>query len=109
MGRVAFTIHDSIIRKTRMFLVQEQFRNKRISEVTTRHQLDGVRNMFARIIKEMLDKGIVNDDDPSLLAVELTAPAVLLIAQADRQPQCEKELLERIEKHVKHFCNVYMR
>ena len=109
MGRVAFTMHDPIIRKTRMFLVQEQFRNERISEVTTRHQLDGVQKMFARIIKEMMDQGIVKDDDPSLLAVELTAPAVLLIAHADRQPQCEKELLERIEKHVKHFCNVYMR
>lgn len=109
MGRVAFTMHDSIIRKTRMFLVQEQFRNERISEVTTRHQLDGIQGMFARILKEMMDKGIVKDDDPSLLAVELTAPAVLLIAQADRQPQCEKELLERIEKHVRHFCKTYMR
>lgn len=109
MGRVEFTMHDPIIRKTRMFLVQEQFRNERISEVTTRHQLDGVQKMFARIIKEMMVQGIVKDDDPSLLAVELTAPAVLLIAQADRQPQCEKELLERIEKHVQHFCNVYMR
>ena len=109
MGRVAFTMHDPIIRKTRMFLVQEQFRNERISEVTTRHQLDGVQKMFAKIIKEMMDKGIVKDDDPSLLAVELTAPAVLLIAQADRKPQCEKELLESIEKHVWHFCNVYMR
>ncbi|MCR5685344.1 MAG: TetR/AcrR family transcriptional regulator [Lachnospiraceae bacterium] len=109
MGRVAFTMHDPIIRKTRMFLVQEQFRNERISEVTTRHQLDGVQKMFARIIKEMMEKGIVKDDDPSLLAVELTAPAVLLIAQADRQTQFEKELLESIEGHVRHFCNVYMR
>ena len=109
MGRVAFTMHDPIIRKTRMFLVQEQFRNERISEVTTRHQLDGVQKMFARIIKEMMDQGIVKNDDPSLLAVELTAPAVLLIAQADRQPQCEKELLESIERHVQHFCKVYMR
>lgn len=109
MGRVAFTMHDSIIRKTRMFLVQEQFRNERISEVTTRHQLDGIQGMFARILKEMMDKGIVKDDDPSLLAVELTAPAVLLIAQADRQPQCEEELLARIEKHVRHFCKTYMR
>ena len=109
MGRVAFTMHDSIIRKTRMFLVQEQFRNERISEITARHQLDGIQRMFAKIIKEMMDKGIVKDDDPSLLAVELTAPAVLLIAQADRQPQCEKELLESIERHVRHFCKVYMR
>ena len=109
MERISFTMRDPIIRKTRRLLVQEQFRNERISEVTTRHQLDGVQRMFARIIKEMMDEGIVAQDDPKLLAVELTAPAVLQIARTDRQPQCEKESLEYIEKHLRHFCKVYMR
>ncbi|MBQ7587127.1 MAG: hypothetical protein IJT37_03765 [Lachnospiraceae bacterium] len=90
-------------------LVQEQFRNERISEATTRHQLDGIQRMFAKIIKGMMDAGIVVTDDPKLLAVELTAPAVLQIARSDRQPQCEKECMEYIEKHLRHFCKVYMR
>ena len=109
MERISFTMRDPIIRKTRRLLVQEQFRNERISEVTTRHQLDGVQRMFAKIIKEMMDEGLVAQDDPDLLAVELTAPAVLQIARTDRQPQCEKESLEYIEKHLRHFCKVYMR
>ena len=108
MGRISFTMRDPVIRKTRMFLVQEQFRNERISEVTTMHQLDGIQRMFAKIIKGMMDKGIVKEDDPALLSAELTAPAVLQIARADRQPQCEKESLESIEKHIRHFCKVYM-
>jgi hypothetical protein len=57
----------------------------------------------------MMDEGIVIDDDPELLAVELTAPAVLQIARSDRQPQCEEECMEYIEKHLRHFCKVYMR
>ena len=109
MERISFTMRDPIIRKTRMLLVQEQFRNERISEVTTRHQLDGVQRMFAKIIKRMMDEGIVVKDDPNLLAVELTAPAVLQIARSDRQPQCEKECMEYIEKHLRHFCKVYTR
>lgn len=108
MGRISFTMRDPVIRKTRMFLVQEQFRNERISEVTTRHQLDGIQRMFAKIIKGMMDKGIVKEDDPALLSLELTAPAVLQIARADRQPQCSEEVLESIEKHIRHFCKVYM-
>ena len=51
MERISFTMRDPVIRKTRMLLVQEQFRNERISEVTTRHQLDGIQRMFAKIIK----------------------------------------------------------
>ena len=109
MERISFTMRDPKIRKLRMLLVQEQFRNERISEVTTRHQLDGIQRMFAKIIKGMMDEGIVIDDDPELLAVELTAPAVLQIARSDRQPQCEEECMEYIEKHLQHFCRVYMR
>ena len=109
LKRISFTIKDPVIRKTRMLLVQEQFRNERISEATTKHQLDGIQRMFAKIIKGMMDEGIVIDDDPELLAVELTAPAVLQIARSDRQPQCVKECMEYIEKHLQHFCRVYMR
>ena len=109
MERISFTMHDPVIRKTRMLLVQEQFRNERISEVTTRHQLDGVQRMFAKIIKGMMDEGLVKKDDPKLLAVELTAPAVLQIARSDRQPQCGEECMKYIEKHLRHFCKIYMR
>ena len=109
MERISFTMRDPVIRKMRMLLVQEQFRNERISEVTTRHQLDGIQRMFAKIIKGMMDEGIVKNDDPELLAVELIAPAVLQIAKSDRQPQCEEECMEYIEKHMRHFCKVYMK
>ena len=109
MERISFTMRDPMIRKIRMLLVQEQFRNERISEVTTRHQLDGIQRMFAKIIKGMMDEGIIKNDDPELLAVELIAPAVLQIAKSDRQPQCEEECMEYIEKHMRHFCKVYMK
>ena len=109
MERISFTMRDPIIRKIRMLLVQEQFRDERISEVTTRHQLDGIQRMFAKIIKGMMDVGLVKKDDQELLAAELTAPAVLQIARSDRQPQCEEECMEYIEKHLRHFCKVYMR
>ena len=56
-----------------------------------------------------MDEGIVKNDDSELLAVELTAPAVLQIARSDRQPQYEKECMEYIERHLRHFCKVYMR
>ena len=109
MGRVRFTIQDPIIKKVRIFLVQEQFRNDRLAEITTRHQTDGIRKMFAGILAGMMAAGLVVKDDPDLLALELTAPASLLIAKADRQPQCEEDVLQTIEKHIRHFCGVYMR
>lgn len=109
MGRIAFTMKDPMIQKIRKFLVQEQFRNDRLAEITTRHQLEGVQRMYTIIIEAMMDKGLFDKDDPALLATELTSPVVLWIAKADRQPQYEQEIIKSIEEHLYHFCNVYMK
>ena len=104
----SFTMNDPMIRKMRKFLVREQFRNEHFAEITTKHQMDGVRDMYARIIKGMMDKGLFREDDPALLATEVTAPVALWVSKADRQPQYAQESLENIEKHIRHFCDVYM-
>lgn len=109
LGRISFTMKDPMIRKIRKLLIQEQFRSQRLAEVTTRHQQDGIQAMFAKILEGMMEKGLIVMDDPALLAIELTAPAVLMIAQADRQPQLEEVIMKRIERHIRHFCDVYMR
>ena len=108
MEKISFTIHDPMIRKIRKFLVQEQFRSERLAEITTKHRLDGLLGIYKKIIGGMMDKGMFRQDDPTLLAVEITAPVVLRIAKADRQPQCYQEIMDSIEKHIRHFCDVYM-
>ena len=114
--KVSFTMSDPMIRKMRKFLVREQFRNerfaeittKRFAEITTKHQLGGIQGMYTKIIEGMMSKGLFKEDDPELLATEVTAPVALWIAKADRQPQCEQACMESVEKHVRHFCDVYM-
>lgn len=108
MQRVSFTMNDPMIRKMRKFLVREQFRNERFAEITTKHQLDGLQVMYEMIISEMMNKGLFKKDYPGLLAIELTAPVVLWISKADRQPQYAREIAESIERHVRHFCDEYM-
>ena len=109
MSRIAFTMHDPMIRKIRKFLVQEQFRNERLAEITTRHQLVGIQKMYEKIIEEMMKNGLFIYDDPALLSIELVSPVVLWVSKADRQPQYEQEIMDSIEKHIRHFCDVYMK
>ena len=108
MGKILFTMHDPMIRKIRIFLVQEQFRNARLAEINTRHQVDGLGQMYTKILADMMEKGLLKAEESSLLALELISPAVVLIAKADRQPECDKEVQEIIEKHLRHFCDTYM-
>ena len=109
MSRIAFTMHDPMIRKIRKFLVQEQFRNERLAEITTRHQLVGIQKMYEKIIEGMMKSGLFVYDDPALLSIELISPVVLWVSKADRQPQYEQEIMECIKKHISHFCDVYMK
>ena len=106
--RVSFTMQDPMIRKMRKFLVREQFRNERFAEITTKHQLNGIQGMYSKIIEGMMTEGLFKEDDPELLATEVTAPVALWVSKADRQPQCARESMESIERHIRHFCNVYM-
>ena len=105
--KVHFTMTDPLIRKMRIFLVQEQFRNERLAEITTRHQIDGVQKMYQTIIEGMMQKGLLAKGDSALLALEITAPVVILLSKVDRQPNCKKESLKIIRKHLQHFFETY--
>ena len=108
MQKISFTMNDPMIRKMRKFLVREQFRSERFAEITTKHQLYGIQGMYTKIIEGMMSEGLFKEDDPELLATEVTAPVALWIAKADRQPQCAQESMENIERHIRHFCDAYM-
>ena len=107
MERIRFTMNDPMIKRMRKFVIQEQFRNERTGEIASKHQLDGIQRMYRRILGELMDEGRVVKDDPELMAMELTAPVVLYLAEVDRWPQKEKEGMEQIQAHLNHFCETY--
>ena len=105
--KIRFTMSDPLIRKMRIFLVQEQFRNERLAEITTRHQIEGIQKMYQAIIEGMMQKGVLTKGDSALLALEITAPVVILLSKVDRQPNSKKESLKIIRKHLQHFFETY--
>ena len=107
MNSISFTINDPLIRKIRIFLVKEQFRNKRLADITTRHQILGLQKMYTKIVKVMMDKGLFSKDDPSAVSMELIAPAVLYVSRADREPEFREEALKVIEKQLRRVCSHY--
>lgn len=103
LEKIEFTMHNPIIRKTRRMLAMEQFRNPRIAEVTSKHHIDGLQETFRNILEGMMEKKVIKQGDAEVMALELIAPVSLLIHIFDRQPEREKEVMERIEKHLGTF------
>ncbi len=103
LKRILFTFHDPMIRKVRRMLTMEQFRNQSIALLTTKYNIDSVQGLYQRIFQEMMDNGIMKQDDPKLLSMSFAAPVSLLIQMCDREPEREQEAMERIEIYFRYF------
>ena len=107
MQMVDFTIHDENVIKTRKLLTIEQFRDERAKELATKHFLTGLNDMFTPIFDGMMEKGLLREDDPSMLAFAYTAPISALIHLCDREPKKKDDAMARIEAFSRHFIQVY--
>ena len=107
MRMVDFTVHDRKIVMTRKVLMVEQFRDERARDLATKHFLTGLEEMFARIFTGMMDKGLLRQNDPELLAFSYTAPIAALIHLCDREPDKTEEAMARIEAFNRFFIKTY--
>ncbi len=107
MRMVNFTVHDEKIVMTRKLLSIEQFRDDRARELATKHFLTGLSEMFTHVFSGMMEKGLIQRDDPALLAFAYTAPISALIHLCDREPDKTDDALARIEAFARHFIRTY--
>ena len=96
MRMVNVTVHDEKIVMTRKVLTLEQFRDPRARELATKHFLTGLTDMFTRIFTGMMEKGLLREDDPGMLAFAYTAPISALIHLCDREPEETEEAIARV-------------
>jgi AcrR family transcriptional regulator len=107
MQMVDFTIHDENVIKTRKLLSIEQFRDERARDLATKHFLTGLRDMFTPVFKDMMDKGLLRQDDPEMLAFAYTAPISVLIHLCDREPEKTDEAMAQIEAFSRYFVKIF--
>ena len=107
MRMVNLTVHDERIVMTRKVLTLEQFRDVRARELATKHFLTGLTDMFTQIFTGMMEKGLLRQDDPAMLALAYTAPISALIHLCDREPERTEEVLTQIEAFSRHFIKTY--
>ena len=107
MRMVNVTVHDEKIVMTRKVLTLEQFRDPRARELATKHFLTGLTDMFTRIFTGMMEKGLLRENDPAMLAFAYTAPISALIHLCDREPEKTEDAIAQIEAFSRHFIAAY--
>ena len=107
MQMVDFTIHDENVVKTRKLLTIEQFRDERARDLATKHFLTGLKDMFTPIFAGMIQKGLLRENDPSMLAFAYTAPISALIHLCDREPEKAEDAMTQAEAFSRCFIKIH--
>lgn len=109
MQMIDFTIHDERIILTRKLLLTEQFRDERVCGLATQYFLVGTHKMFTAIFEQMMEDGLMEKDDPKMLALMYSAPVTSLIQLCTREPEKQEEVMKRIEEFFKYFISVHVK
>ena len=107
MRMVNITVHDEKIVMTRKLLSIEQFRDERARALATKHFLTGLTEMFTYIFSGMMEKGLLRQDDPGMLAFAYVTPVSALIHLCDREPEKTEEAMKQAEAFSRHFIQTY--
>ncbi len=102
-----FLTEDGFAAQARRLLILEQYRNTTLMDLYQRWLVTGPLNYLEDIFREMMRRGIVQEEDAELLALEFYAPLYLLLSAADAASNntgCPRLLLE----HIKYFTQKHM-
>ena len=106
-GQIRYILHDPSISRARKMLVIEQFQNPSLAKLQTKQNYSDVVNYFTGLIKCLIQKGILEDDSPEIMAAQFCLPISVWINLCDREPEREPEVMELVEKHIRQFFRVY--
>lgn len=108
-GQIRYILHDPHISKARKMLVIEQFQNPELAKLQTKQNYSDVLEYFTGLIKCLIQKGVLAEDDPEIMAAQLCLPISVWINLCDREPDREQEVMELVEKHIRQFFKRYHR
>ena len=108
-GQIRYILHDPHISKARKMLVIEQFQNPELAKLQTKQNYSDVLEYFTGLIKCLIQKGVLPEDNPEIMAAQLCLPISVWINLCDREPEREQEVMELVEKHIRQFFKRYQR
>lgn len=107
IGQIKFIVHDSYVSRIRKLGVIEQFRNSDLAMQLTKKSYIEVLDFHKAVMNELIRRGILQAMDPEIMAAQFAFPISTWISGIDRNPECEAEMLEMVERHINQFFAIY--
>ena len=106
-GQLRYILHDATIQRARKMLVIAQFQNSELAALQTKQNYTDVLAYFTGLIQCLIQKGVLAEDDPQIMAAQLCLPISVWITLCDREPEREAQVMQLVEKHIRQFFRVY--
>ena len=106
-GQIRYILHDPAISRARKMLVIEQFQNRSLAKLQTKQNYSDVLGYFTGLIKCLIQKGVLAEDDPDIMAAQFCLPISVWINLCDREPEREQEVMGLVERHIRQFFRIY--
>ena len=98
-----YSLHNEAASRFRRMMTIEQFRSPELAALYSERYVERVLKYHAGIFRALIAAGEICAGDPDTLAMLYVAPVLTLIGICDRQPEKERECLERLKRHVHLF------
>lgn len=102
-----YSLHNEQICSFRKMLTIEQFRTHELSELYSKRFADRMTEYHAEIFRGLVCAGVIKECNPETLALMYVSPILVLLGVCDRQPEREKECLEKLDAHVSLFFRTF--
>ena len=109
LGQIRYILHDPAISRARKMLVIEQFQNPELAKLQTKQNYSDVLGYFTGLIKCLIQKGVLAEDDPEIMAAQFCLPISVWINLCDREPDREPEVMELVKRHIQQFFRAYQK
>lgn len=91
----------------RKLLLVEQFHHPELAVLFNQRYIEDEIEMFTNAFTRLIELGVMKSGDPYVMAMQYYAPISVMIGKCDRDPSCEAEALEKLEKHIRMFNDFY--
>ncbi|MGN0318062.1 MAG: TetR/AcrR family transcriptional regulator [Lachnospira sp.] len=102
LAQYIFWTQDDFASDFRKMLVLEQYRNTEMAELYSQCIVAGPVEYMEDLFREMIEQGVLRQENPRQLAIEFYAPLFLLINMYDKTGENE-EYREILCSHMKSF------
>ena len=107
LKQIRFTVENDTVRKLRKMVTIEQYRDPRLCKQATLHLFTNIRDLFTNVFEHLIEKGVIVDEDPQLLAMQFASPTSLMIQMCDRDYDNRDEYIDFAMKNIDFFISKY--